>query len=77
MYPLPSSERLGLARIVSTEHIGHAADHRRAQASRAHDTQPGALAPVGRLLVRLGVALGAEPSSLGAEPAALKPARSR
>ncbi len=50
-----------LAFHVSDERIQRAAEERRARSARRHQRQAGLLRPVGRLLVRLGLRLGAEP----------------
>jgi hypothetical protein len=56
---------LALAYHVSAERIQRAADERRARESRATraDRQASHLRPVGRLLVRLGIALGGGPET--------------
>ncbi len=54
------------------EQLAHAAEHRFGQAARARVQRRPVLRHVGRLFVRVGRALGADP-----EPTALQPARSR
>jgi hypothetical protein len=58
---------LALAYHVSAERIQRAADERRARESRAtradRPRQASHLRPVGRLLVRLGIALGGGPET--------------
>jgi hypothetical protein len=52
-----------LAFHVSDERIQRAADERRARSARRHQRQASPLRPVGRLLVRLGIALGGAPEA--------------
>lgn len=48
------------AHSVRAEQLAEAADHRLARAARSRADHHGALAPIGRLFVRVGVALGGE-----------------
>ncbi len=61
-----------LAQQQREEQIAHAAEHRLGQAARARLHRRPVLRHVGRLLVRVGHALGAD-----ADPSTLQPARSR
>jgi hypothetical protein len=55
---------LALAHSVRAEQLAEAADHRRARSAALRAGSRGALAPIGRLLVRMGIALGGEPTTL-------------
>ena len=52
-----------LAYHVSAERIQRAAEERRARSARRSHRQAAPLRPVGRLLVRLGIALGGGPET--------------
>jgi hypothetical protein len=54
---------LAFARDVIAERHRHAADERRARLARQRKRQGAPLRPVGRLLVRLGIALGGGPEA--------------
>jgi hypothetical protein len=72
MIPRQSSD-LAIAHDVIAERIQHAARVRLSRSARRHHRQAGPLRPVGRLLVRLGIALGGGPET----PATLSPVRPR
>ncbi len=57
MFPRHSSDP-AIAHDVIAERIAHAARVRLIRSARRHHRQSGPLRPVGRLLVRLGLALG-------------------
>jgi hypothetical protein len=68
------------ALILALEHrqrqIDEAADHHRSRLARVHTPSRQPLRPIGRLFVRLGRALGAEPDTT-LDQTLLQPARSR
>ena len=67
---------LAITHDVIAERFQHAARVRRARTARRNHRQGRPLRPVGRLLVRLGIALGGAPEATSGA-ATLSPARPR